>query len=221
MVVERILDLLFMALLFPITMSIARDVPGEIQTAVIGAGLFSIGLIAVLIVAVNRRSWATEFAGRVLSTTSFLDATTWQERLDELLNGFTPLSQWRKGLQLALLSMVVWLPIFVGYDLGMLAVGLQVSILESMFVVCIAAFSVAIPSSPGQTGVFEAGVTLAIAGLLNMDQAKAASFAFLYHAINYLVLGLLGIVAVYATGATLGNVFNTARGLVSTGKSPK
>jgi len=218
MIVERILDLLFMALLFPLTVGVASDVPAEVQTAVIGAGLLSLGLIVVLIAAVNKRTWATRFADRLLSTMSFLDERVWQERLNEILNGFTPLSQWRKGLVLTFLSIIVWLPIFVGYGLGMLAVGLRASVLESMFVVCIAAFSVAIPSSPGQTGVFEAGVTLAIAGLLKMDQAKAASFAFLYHAINYLVLGLLGALGVYATGSTLGSILSTVRNLINAGK---
>jgi uncharacterized membrane protein YbhN (UPF0104 family) len=84
-------------------------------------------------------------------------------------------------------------------------------------VVCIAALSVTAPSSPGQIGVFEASVTFAIASILGMPEPQAASFALLYHAVNYVVIGLLGIIGISRTGETFGSVIASTRSIVRSG----
>lgn len=96
----------------------------------------------------------------------------------------------------------------------MVAVNLQPSLTQAILVVCIAALSVTAPSSPGQVGVFEASVTFAISGILGLPEAQAASFAFLYHAINYLVIGVLGVLGIVRTGETFGSVIASTRALV-------
>ena len=96
-------------------------------------------------------------------------------------------------------------------------VNLDVTLQQATFVVCIAAFSVTAPSSPGQVGVFEASVTFAIAGILGLADAEAASFAVLYHVVNYIVLGILGIIGISRTGETFSSVVSSARSLVKPG----
>jgi hypothetical protein len=55
------------------------------------------------------------------------------------------------------------------------------------------AFAVAAPSSPGQIGVFHMGVIAAMTALGQPAEA-AATLAVLYHALNFLLMVLAGIV---------------------------
>lgn len=213
MVVERVFDLLFMVILFPFTLVAVANLPQEINTAVQITGLIAIIATIILIVAANQRNTAARIAAFVLNRIPFLDTAAWLKRLDDLLLGLNTLTRLKDGLTLLALSVIVWLPIIAGYFLAMLAVNLEPTLIETTFVVCVAAFSVSAPSSPGQVGVFEAGVTLALVTVLGFPEAESASFAFIYHASNYIALGLLGIIGINRTSATFSSVINSARAL--------
>lgn len=213
MVVERVFDLLFMVILFPFTLVAVTDMPPEINTAVQISGVIAIAATVVLIMAANQRRRAARVAGAVLERVSFLNTAVWLKRLDDLLLGLDTLTRLKDGLILLALSVIVWLPIIAGYYYAMLAANLTPTLIQATFVVCIAAFSVAAPSSPGQVGVFEAGITLALVTILGQPEAESASFAFLYHASNYIVLGLLGVIGINRTSSTFGSVVASARAL--------
>lgn len=214
MVAERVFDLAFIVLLFPFTLGSAESLPPEVNVVVRGAGAAAFAAIIILIVAANQRERAVRLAGAVLARLPRLNVTAWTRRLDDLLLGLDSLTRFSDGLALLALSVLVWLPILAGYYVGLLAVNLDVTWQQAAFVVCIAAFSVTAPSSPGQVGVFEASVTFAIAGILGFPEAEAAAFAVLYHVLNYAVLGALGILGVSRTGQTFSNVIASARTMV-------
>jgi len=214
MVAERVFDLALIVLLFPFTLGDVVSVPQRAIVAVRGAGLAAFVAIVVMIAAANQREKAVGLARATLRRLPRIDVQTWTTRLDDLLLGLESLTRLKDGLTLLILSVVVWLPIIAGYYLGLLAVNLDVTVQKAAFVVCIAAFSVTAPSSPGQVGVFEASVTFAIAGILGYSQAAAAAFAVIYHVLNYAVLGLLGIAGISRTGETFGSVVASARSIV-------
>jgi uncharacterized protein (TIRG00374 family) len=207
MVVERIFDLLFMVILFPFTLVAVAELPPNINTAVQISGIIAIVATLILIIAANQRPRAAKV------TAIFAKTAAWQKRIDDLLVGLNTLTRLEDGLKLLALSILVWLPIIAGYYYAMLAANLQPTLIQAAFVVCAAAFSVAAPSSPGQLGVFEAGVTLALVTILGQPEAESASFAFLYHASNYVILGLLGIIGVNRTSSTLSSIIESARSL--------
>lgn len=214
MVAERVFDLAFIVLLFPFTLGGAAAVPTEVNAIVRAAGLAAFAAIGVLVIAANQRQRAVRLARAVLERVPRINTDSWIRRINDLLLGLDSLTRFKDGLALLLLSIAVWLPIIAGYYLGLLAVNLDVSLQQAAFVVCIAAFSVTAPSSPGQVGVFEASVTFAIAGILGFPEAEAAAFAVLYHVINYAVLGILGILGITLTGETFSNVVASARSMV-------
>jgi uncharacterized protein (TIRG00374 family) len=215
MVTERVFDLLFFVAIFPFALVASSDLPPEIETAVRLVGFLAIFAAAVLIGAANQRSRAMSVVTNILNRIKLLDTQRWSRRFDDLLRGLETLTNWKDGLTLLILSIVVWLPIFASYYFGMQGLNMQPTSAETIFVVCIAAFSITAPSSPGQIGVFEAGVTFALATLLGMPKAQAASFAFIYHAINYIVLGILGVVGIFSIGSTFRNVLDTTRSFVN------
>ncbi len=53
-----------------------------------------------------------------------------------------------------------------------------------------------------------------LAGILGLPEAQSASFAFLYHAMNFLVIGVLGVIGILRTQATFGSVLASTRALV-------
>ncbi|MFW6070033.1 MAG: lysylphosphatidylglycerol synthase transmembrane domain-containing protein, partial [bacterium] len=215
MVVERILDLLFIVVLLPFTLTALRTVPEAVQSAGLIAGLLAVGGIALLVIAANKPYTAHRLARAVLSRLSFMNTERWLHRLDELLVGLVSLTRWRDALVLAVLSILIWSPIVLAYYSSMLAVNLDASLAMAGFVVCAAALSITAPSSPGQVGVFHAGVTFALVQILRQPDGASASFAFLYHALNFLVVVVLGLIGVYSINNTLGNVISAAQNVMN------
>lgn len=216
MVAERVFDLAFVVILFPFTLSVVGDLPAEVQAAFRLVGVLSLTATALLIIAANQRSRANRLARAVLTRISRLDTEAWARRFDDLLLGLSALTRLKDGLILLLLSLLIWLPIVAGYYFGMRAVNLEPTLLQAAFVVCIAAFSVTAPSSPGQVGVFEAGVTFGLAGILGLPEAQSASFAFLFHVMNFLTIGVLGIIGILSTPVTFGSVIESTRAFLKT-----
>lgn len=214
MVAERVFDLLFFVILLPFVLPAVTDLPAQLDTVFILTGILAVIATLILIVAANLREQALRIAKAIFNHFSFVNSETWLRRIDDLLRGLTALTTFRSGIFLILLSVLVWIPVILGYYFGMVAVNLQPSLTQAILVVCIAALSVTAPSSPGQVGVFEASVTFAISGILGLPEAQAASFAFLYHAINYLVIGVLGVLGIVRTGETFGSVIASTRALV-------
>lgn len=214
MVVERVLDLLFIVLLLPITLANVDAVAPAIRDAARVSTFLAVFAIIILILAANYRSTALRLFDAVASRISFINAARWSRHLEQLLQGLNSLTRLRDGLLLAAVSILIWIPIIFAYYSGMRAVGLQPTPAMAGFVVCAAALSITAPSSPGQVGVFHAGVTFALAQILRQPQAASASFAFLYHALNFAVVIVFGLLGVYSIGATLGNVIRSSRQLL-------
>jgi glycosyltransferase 2 family protein len=213
MVIERVLDLLFIVALLPFTLANVPQLPAEVQTAARLSAVAAVAVIAVLIIAANQRPLANRIATAVLNRIRFLDTVAWSRRSDELLAGLTNLTNLRDGLILVTLSILTWLPIILAYYAGLLAVNIQPTLAMAGFVVCIAALSITAPSSPGQVGVFHAGVTFALVQILGQPAAESASFALLYHALNFVTMIILGTIGIYGAGKTFGAVMEAAQGM--------
>jgi hypothetical protein len=218
MVVERLLDMMFIVVLLPFTLASAPTLPPQLRQAALGTGVIALLAIVILIVAANQRPFFRRLATKIFNRIPRLDSATWVRRVDDMLKGLDSLTRLKDGAILLILSILVWLPIIFAYRLAMTAVGLNVTIPMAAFVVCAAALSIAAPSSPGGVGVFQAGVIAALT-LLGQPEAESASFAFAYHAMNYLILTILGIIGLAATGSTFSAVIQTTQGYLKREKT--
>jgi uncharacterized protein (TIRG00374 family) len=210
-VMARILDMMFIVVLLPLTVSQVDFLPESVKTAALVTGVLTVSAIVVLIIAANQRPFIEKVVTAVFNRISFLDTETWVRRVDDLLAGLSSLTHLKSGLILIATTILTWLPIIGAYYAGMRAVHLQPTWPMAAFVVCAAAFSVAAPSSPGQVGVFHAGVIFALANILGQPEAQAASFAFLYHAMNIITMTTFGLIGLLATGATFRHVIDSTR----------
>ncbi|MDX1413033.1 MAG: lysylphosphatidylglycerol synthase transmembrane domain-containing protein [Candidatus Promineifilaceae bacterium] len=214
MVVERILDMLFIVTLLPFTLASIDFLPEWMRAGALGSGIIAIVAIIVLIVAANKRELIERLATRVLDLLPFMNTEAWVNRVDNFLAGLDSLTRFKDGAILLFLSAVTWIPIIVAYYTTLLAVNIEATPTMAAFVVCAAALSVALPSSPGQIGVFHAGVIAALQ-VWGQPEAASASFAFLYHALNATVLITLGIIGIFNTGSTFRQVVESTRAFIS------
>ena len=214
MVVERVLDMLFIIALLPFALSGVEQMPDWMRAGAQAMGVAAIGGIVVLIIAANQRERATHLVESILEHIPFLDTAAWTARADNFLAGLDSLTNFKDAAWLILLTIATWLPIIGAYYAMLLAVNLDPSLVMAAFVVCAAALSVALPSSPGQIGVFHAGVIAALQ-VWGQPEAQAASFAFLYHALNTAIMIGFGIVGIFATGSTFRQVVDSTQEFIS------
>jgi uncharacterized protein (TIRG00374 family) len=215
MVVERLLDMLVIVVLLPFTLSGITSLPDWMRSFALVSGFVAIAGIIVLIIAANQRERATSLADRLMARLlPFLDRTAWVRRFDDLLIGLKSLTSLRDGLMLTFLSIVVWVPVVMGYYFTIRAVGLEPTWVMAGFVVCAAAFSVAVPSTPGQAGPYHFAVITALQ-LYGQPALESAAFAFLYHFLNIVIMVIFGAIGILGTGVTFRNVVTSAQSFVS------
>lgn len=212
MIMERVLDMMFIVVLLPLTLTGVQTLPEWMRTSALATAFLSLVCMVFLVIAANHRPLVGRIATRVMDRISYLNTQSWVRRIDDLLAGLGSLTRYQDGLILAGLSVAVWLPVLGAYYLSLLAVNLQPTWATAGFVLCAAAFSVAAPSAPGQIGVFHAGVIAALSAL-GQPAVEATSFAILYHALNIVAMVLLGIIGLSKTGSTLSQVVASARQL--------
>lgn len=213
MVMERILDLLFIVTLLPFAFASVENLPEAArgaQNAARGVGYIAVLAVVVMIIAANMRPQAHKIATFILNKIPFLKTETWVKIIDDLLAGLSSFTRLRDGIILLALSIITWLPIIIAYYFGMIGVGLEPSWAVAAVTVCGAALGIAAPSSPGQVGVFE-GAVIATMVLVGQPEDKATAFAFLYHAINFITMNILGVIGLRGIGSTWQNVVSMAR----------
>lgn len=211
MVVERLLDLLFMVALLPLSLASVPTLPPGVRAVAVTAGILALAGTAFLIVAANQRQLAERLFAAAIRPIRFLDPAPWRRRFSDLLDGLYALTSWRGAIILLALSVLVWLPVISAYYWGLEAVHLAPTPAMAGFVVVAAALSIAAPSSPGQVGVYHAGVIAALTQVLGQPEAAAASFAFLYHGMSFFLNVILGLIGLRFIDTTLENVVKLAR----------
>ncbi len=210
MVVERVLDMLFIIALLPLALSGAKQMPDWMRIGTQAMVTSAIVAMILLIIAANQRERAMRIVEIVLGRIPFLDTVAWTSRVDNFLAGLSSLTRLKDAAMLILLTIATWLPIIFAYYAALLAVNLEPNLVMVSFVVCAAALSVALPSSPGQIGVFHAGVIAALQ-VWGQPEAQAASFAFLYHVVNTATIIGFGAVGIVATGSTFRQIVDSTQ----------
>jgi len=180
MVLERILDLLVIVIFFPFAINGLTELPNSVRLAANVAGAAAVVGVVVLVLMANMPARVRKLATVILDFIPLMDTGVWLERLDGILAGLDALKSIKSTIYLLLISFVIWLPIIYSYWIIMRSVGIPATLSIAMYTVCIAAFGVAIPSSPGQIGVFEAAVSLALVSIVGQSiSSTAASFGII------------------------------------------
>ncbi len=117
-----------------------------------------------------------------------------RNKLEEIIHtvemGFKSVKSPKALVLISIQSMVIWLSMAWSYQLISLGFpAFTLSFSESVAIMSILCVVVALPSSPGYWGVFEAGgvFALLIMGVIAQGDAKASSNAFAFTMVNHLI----------------------------------
>lgn len=207
-VVERVLDMLVVVLLFPLVVVQLEAVPLWFEKgALLSAWLVGLAMIG-MILAVRFKRQTLTLVGVLLSRASTKNRTFLVQRIEDLIDGLSVFSRVSSALKVLMLSFLTWTPVFMAYHTIMTAVHIENhTVSMAIFIACAGALSVAAPSSPGQIGVFHIGVTAAVT-VFGESGETAAALAFLYHATNFGVMVLLGVLGAVAVNVNLRSIFS-------------
>jgi uncharacterized membrane protein YbhN (UPF0104 family) len=98
-------------------------------------------------------------------------------------------------------TLVHWLVHAASMHLGFVAVGIDLPLSASLFLMGVISFGVALPSSPGFFGVFEGAATVGL-GVYGVPKELAISWALAYHLLSFIPITVLGALALAAVGLT-------------------
>jgi hypothetical protein len=192
-VVERVLDVLtvvvLLALLLPV-LPIPQEIARGGQIAGVSFGILGLGLMVLS----TQRDRGARWTRTLLDRVPYLDAERWAGRVGDLIDGLAAL---RSPLALGRAvswSLVAWLTSAVAFYLVMLAFDLALPPTAAVFVLCVTALGMIIPSTPGYLGVFDYMVVLALS-LFEVERSLAVSYALVLHAVTYLAFSLAGVVS--------------------------
>jgi uncharacterized protein (TIRG00374 family) len=96
-------------------------------------------------------------------------------------------------------SVVIWAVNAFSFQLLFPAFGIEVGFAGAVILQSAIVFGIAVPSSPGFVGVFEAAIVVALA-LYAVPQDRALAYALTYHGATFLPITLLGLYSAYSTG---------------------
>jgi glycosyltransferase 2 family protein len=123
-----------------------------------------------------------------------------QTGLRHFLGGLTALSQPRQLLRLLLESLCAWLLNGVTYWTGLLAFEVyQPGFIGALFIQSGSALAIAIPSTPGYIGPFEASLQVLL-GLYQIPSAIVVSYAIAMRVVMYVTIPIIAIVLGFRLG---------------------
>lgn len=210
--VERVLDglvmvaLMALAILDPAFPSQASVFGTPLSQVVTGAAaLFGIALLVALAVVHRPAPWL-RLLDRVAKALLPERLALRVARIAEgLVAGLIVLKNPGRFAGVVAWSLVLWLVNAASFALCFKAFALPVPVSGALLLQGIIGFGVAIPSSPGFFGVFEAATRVTL-GVYAIDAARAVSYAVAYHVTTFLPITLLGLWSLSVTHVRIGEL---------------
>lgn len=205
--VERIFDGLVVVALLALGL-VASDIPADTRIGGVAIGRVAsvVGAVmalalAVAVVVVRSPALLERTVGRVLPAgPARARALALASGLRDGLSSFA--SPARVGL-VVLQSLVLWLVNAAAFYACFRAFGIGVDGWGALVLQGVLIFGIAVPSSPGYVGPFEA-VIVAVLALYGVGSDRAFSYAIAYHASTFVPITLLGFLSLGRTSLSFG-----------------
>ena len=122
--------------------------------------------------------------------------------IEGIRQGLSALQSPVRILGVILWSLAIWGLSALSFYVMFAAFGIEVSFAGALLMQSLIMFGIAVPSTPGYVGVFEAPI-IAVLGLYHVDASLAATYAFTYHITTFIPITLLGAWSVARTNIGL------------------
>ncbi len=207
-VVERLYDITIALTLFVVLFPIAVGVSGVFRSAIMGATILTMAILALWLV-LQRPLWVVKVLNRLPGGMG-----RWEHHWNRFREGLQALRNPRTFIVSFLWLVGSWFFAGLLYWFAIRSLVLNAELLWAFFMLTVTMLGVAVPSSPGFIGVFEASGVLALSVFdVPGDQALAATLVL--HAIIYLISSGLGAIAMIGEGETLTGLYRDLRSWVS------
>ena len=203
--IERALDLAIAAGLFLCTLPFAMGVSWAKQAALVIGIVVIVSLGVIYFLARNREhvlAWVDRMGERYLVVKKLAG-----RRVIAFFDGLAILTDGRLFLKALGWEGLNWLVGILQYYLFLRAFFPHPNLLWVIFAVGVGALGIALPSSPGALGVYEAALVGALA-VFGLEVSATIAFALSMHIISYLLTGLIGGYGLYKDGESLYSMYN-------------
>jgi uncharacterized protein (TIRG00374 family) len=197
--VDRIFDvivllaLLFAAMLDPVFPSGVQLAGRSIPQLASGGVLAVAGLLGVCYAVVLQHARVMSVVGTIADRVAPRHRALLLRLVEHGLGGLAVLKDGRRFLSVLFWAFAHWITYAGSLYLGFLAVGVDAPFSAALFLQGVLGIGVAIPSSPGFFGVFEA-VSIVGLGVYAVPRDLAISWALGYHILSFIPITIIGAV---------------------------
>jgi len=198
--VERIIDGLWMLVAFMLTAGFVRALPRDLTLSVQIFGGLLILATAFLFWIVSHKRHAHVVLGE----------NRWASTIRHIMEGLQLMGN-RKTLSLTTLISLLYFVLQIVFVYALMkAYGLDLSFWVAAGVLTIVRLTTAVPNAPGNIGLLNFTVTLALR-LFEVEQNDAKTFSLIFYAVQTFPLLIAGAIATALTGTNIGELRDRAR----------
>jgi hypothetical protein len=215
-IIERSLDLAIAAGLFLSILPFVIGVPWAAQAAV-GIGIIVITGLGLFFILARNRERVLDWVARMGERSSLMKKLTGR-RVIAFFDGLAILTDGRLFLKALGWEGFNWLVAILLYYLFLHAFFPHPNLLWVIFTVGVGALGIALPSSPGAIGVYEAALVGALA-VFGLEASITFAFALSMHIVSYLLTALIGGYGLYKDGESLSSMYTRLGKMKAEGKA--
>ncbi len=206
--IERATDVLIAAALLLGTLPFATGVTSGRGAALGIGGVMLAGMVALYLVA-RYPDWFMRLFERLTSRWGFVSRLG-KQVLPNFFSGLAVLTEPGRFLRAGAWFLLNISVAVVQFTILMLAFFPHGKLLWAVFCLAVSSLGVALPSSPGNIGVFEGAVVGALA-VFKLDTGTALAYAFTMHFWNYAITGLIGSIGLARDGESIFQLYDRVR----------
>ncbi len=208
--IERALDVFLVASLLLGMLPFVTGMPSARGAALVVGGVVLAALVGLYAIARFPDQFMRLFE-RLTSRIGFLSRLG-KQILPSFLAGLKVLTERGRFLRAMGWFLINLAVAMVQFTIFLLAFVPHGSPLWAIFALAVSSLGIALPSSPGNIGVFEGAIVGALA-VFKLDAGTALAYAFTMHFWNYLTTGLLGSYALARDGESIMNLYDRVRNI--------
>jgi len=197
-VVERVADTLTILVLL-LCLIPFLSLPDAFLRPVFGIGVLTTAAVIFFFFLAVQRERSLALYDRFVSRVGFLDRAWVRRSVVSAMDGLSALGSLRGAVEVLAWSLVIWISTAVEFYAVMRISGLRLPFAAALAVLCFTSLGMVVPSSPGYIGVFEY-ITVVALSLFGVDKESALGYALVLHALSYLIVAVLGLVAIWIEG---------------------
>lgn len=190
--IERVCDSLTVFGIFMIALFLTPMPPWLVRSSLIFLAL-TLALLAFIVFMLFRRETCLALLKPVIGRLPDRYARKINDLIHHFIDGFQIMTDWKRLLNVALLSAMFWFLDLVTIYLTLLAFNIHLPIVAVCVILIVLMIGIAIPAGPGFVGNWHFFCILGLA-LYEIPKAEALTFAIFYHFIAIGIIVLLGLI---------------------------